>query len=220
MGGALLLAASGWVVLLGACSSSSGDDGGPESSGAVIDTAPGGAGIDVAALHLEGRVDQVVVMVRPNGAQKPPDATMAMGGTLVGARHVLRAPRGDGGMLDLWIVRIRNPQMGPGIQECRVMDTNDGSTSATCSAPGQAAPPGGNPPLVQGLSSDGSSSTLDLGGPADMTHFIVAAGDRRIAVIPVDGQAVLFLDGACPAETKVAAWRGDEQIREEQAQLC
>ncbi len=201
------------AALLTACSSSPGEGAAP------ADTTSGPA-VEVAALHLEGKVDQVVAMVRPSAPMKPPDATMVGGGTLLGVRHLLRAPKGDGGMIDLWVMRIRNPQMGQGVQECRVTESDDGGSSGSCSAPGPVAPPGGDQPLVLGMMSDGFSATIELVGPADMTHFIVTAGDKRIAVIPIEGEALLYLDGACPAGTTVAAWRGEELIREEPGQFC
>lgn len=204
----------------------------PGSGGARSDAEPAATSTEIAAAvdgaadggapDLEGIVDRVVVMIPPGGTAKPPDSGMFDGGVVLAGRHVLRAPGDSGKMVDLWVLRVRSPQMGPGIQECRVLWYTDGSGGgSSCSALADGPPPAGpQQGLVLGASSDESSFTLDLVGPADMTHFIVTAGDQRIGVIPIEGQALLTLDGACPADTRVAAWRNDEQLREEPTSFC
>ncbi len=61
---------------------------------------------------------------------------------------------------------------------------------------------------------------MELAGPADTTHFIVTVGEQRLGVIPIEGQALVYVDGACGAGMKVSAWKGDEQLREEPANFC
>lgn len=162
------------VALLTACSSSAGEGGGAGTGStdatagtAADDTSSDSGADDGAALHLEGKVDRIVTMLRPGAATRPPDG-MFPDATLLAARHVLRAPTPDG-FVELWILRVRSPDMGPGIVECRVTESA-GSSGASCS--------------------------------------------------PIEGQALIYLDEACPNDTTVAAWRGEEQIREEPAVFC
>lgn len=96
--------------------------------------------------------------------------------TLLAARHVLRAPSPDG-FVELWILRLRNPDMGAGIMECRVTEAA-GSSGASCSS--------------------------------------IAGAQARAD----EGQALLYLDEACLHDTTVAAWRGEELLREEPAGFC
>ena len=219
------------VALVGAlfatgCSSSSAD--GPAAGAGGTDVtaeatvAAADDAADVEALDLEGKVDRVIVMIPPNGEAKPPDSGLFGGGAVLGGRHVLRAPMGDGSTVDLWVMRVRSPQMGPGIVECRVTVSSDGSGSgSTCGPLDAAGAPLGQPQsLVLGSMRDESSFTLDLVGPADMTHFIVTVGDQRFGVIPIEGQALLHVEGDCPPGIRVAAWRGAEQLREEPANWC
>lgn len=212
------------AILLGTACSSSGDGGASSEAGATESSTDGAAAAgetaDPAGLALEGEVDRVIAMIPPGAGDRPPDSSTFGGGTILGARHVLRAPTGDGGMIDLWIMRVRSPQLGPGVQECRVMESSDGSGSgSSCTALAQAGPPVGQLPLVQGGIGDGTSFTMELSGPADMTHFILTAGEQRIGVIPIQGQALVYF-ADCPAGMTVAAWRGDEPIREEPSSFC
>ncbi len=209
------------AALLSACSSSSGAGGGA-GTGATDATdvaAPGdttsASAVDGAALDLEGKVDRIVAMLPPGPATRPPDG-MFPDATLLAARHVLRAPSPDG-FVELWILRIRSPDMGPGIMECRVT-ASEGSSSAGCSS--VAGAPAPERPLVGGAGGDGSSILVELNGPLDMTHFVVTAPTGTIGVVPIEGQALLHLDEACPRDTTVAAWRGEELLRDEPAVFC
>lgn len=211
------------AALITACSLSS--DGGagsgtgsPEATGesGPEDTTADGV-VDVAALHLEGTVDRIVTMLPPGPSARPPDA-MFPDATLLGARQVLRAPSPDG-FVELWILRLRSPDMAPGIMECRVTES-EGSSSAGCSSIADSQARADELPLVSGSMSDGSSIVVELNGPADMTHFVVTTPTGTIGVVPIEGQALLYIDEACPDDTTVAAWRGEEQIREEPAVFC
>lgn len=219
--GLVTVAAMAGAVLGAGCSSSDAEGaglGGRATEGTGDPAAD--SLVDVVAPDLEGQVDEVITMIPPGVGGKSPDMDMFGGGTLVSARHLLQAPQGDGGMVDLWIMRVRNPQMGPGLQECRVTVADDGSGGAGCSSLADAARPGGEQSLVQGMMGDEDSFTVELGGPPDMTHFIATVGDRRIGVVPIEGQALLYLEGDCPAGLTVTGWRGDEQIGEAQNQFC
>ena len=220
-----LTMALAWVLWGAGCSSSpdEGSAGGLDGTDVTAEiTEPAVDAVDVEALDLEGKVDRVIVMIPPNGEAKPPDSGLFGGGAVLGGRHVLRAPMGDGSTVDLWVMRVRSPQMGPGIVECRVTVSSDGSGSgSTCGPLDAAGAPLGQPQsLVLGSMRDESSFTLDLVGPADMTHFIVTVGDQRFGVIPIEGQALLHVEGDCPPGIRVAAWRGAEQLREEPANWC
>lgn len=212
--GARLSLASATVVgalLAAGCSSGAGD---------TADTVPvtvDDPGAPAAAPDLRGKVDRVVTMLPPGPATRPPDGALP-DATVLAARHVLRAPTPDG-FVELWVLRVRSQQMGPGIMECRVT-VSDGSSGAGCSpiADGQAQ--ADEVPLVGGASGDGSSIVIELNGPADMTHFVVTTPTGTIGVVPIEGQALLYFDDGCPRDTTVAAWRGNELMRDEPAVFC
>lgn len=212
------------ATLLMACSSSAGEGAGSgtgsteATAGAAPDDTSSDRAVDgVAALHLEGKVDRIVAMLPPGPATRPP-VGMFPDATLLAARHVLRAPTPDG-FVELWILRVRSPDMGPGIVECRVTESA-GSSGASCSPIADAQAQPDDLPLVGGGSGDGSSIVVELNGPPDMTHFVVTTPTGTIGVVPIEGQALLYIDEACPDDTTVAAWRGEEQIREEPAVFC
>ena len=52
-----------------------------------------------------------------------------------------------------------------------------------------------------------------------MTHFIVTAGEERVAVVTIEGEGLFRVEGACLADAPLAAWRGGELIREERS-IC
>ncbi len=87
--------------------------------------------------------------------------------------------------------------------------------------PGAATrPPDGMFPNATLLAATGSSIVVELNGPPDMTHFVVTTPTGTIGVVPIEGQALLHLDGASPGDTTVAAWRGEELLEEEPAVFC
>lgn len=131
----------------------------------------------------------VVAMLAPGDKAEPPDAELLRGlGTLAGARHVLRAPDAKGGLIDLWVVQVRMPGVGPGAQECRILQNpNRDFANSAC---GVWIGPGNSKRLTQGVIFDDSSLELVLSAPAGTTHFIVTQGDRRTAVIPMGGEAL------------------------------
>lgn len=191
-----------------ACSSSAG--------GAPEPTAIADAPAAVVPADLKTTVDEIVTMLPPAADGRRPDGFALGGGTVLASRPVLRAPDGTGGFVELWILQARmDEQAGGGLQECRALLHPEG-LSVTCRGPDAA---NGPPSLVQLSTGDGDSLTVELSGPDDMTHFVVTAGDRRIALIPIAGEAVLHLDG-CPRPASVAAWRGDELMREEPGLMC
>lgn len=207
--------------LLGAdCSSSS-----PESGAGVVptvtqqlpDDTPGGPA-DVAALDLGGDVDRIVAMIPPPESTTLPDSSVYGGGTVLAAHHVLRAPTGDGGVIDLWIMRLRNSEFAPGVQTCRVLDGDD-IESVGCSPFAEDWSTKGQLPFERGWVVDFWSTVYELSGPVDMTHFIMTAGEERIAVVTIEGEALFRVGGACLAGAMLAAWRGDELIREERS-IC
>lgn len=208
------------ATLLAACSPST--DEGDESATGSTEVANGAAPDDsasdrvddVTALNLEGKVDRIVTMLPPEAATRPPAGALP-DATLLAARQVLRAPS-PRGFVELWILRVRSQEMGPGIMECRVTES-EGSSSAGCSS---VAAQAHEPPLVGGASGDGSSIVVELNGPSDMTHFVVTTPTGTIGVVPIEAQALLYLDEACPRDTTVAVWRGEELVREAPAVFC
>lgn len=197
-------------VVVAACSSS--------TDGAPVPTEIPDAPAAVVPADLGATVDEIVTMLPPAADARRPDGFALGGGTVMASRPVLRAPDGTGGFAELWILQARmDEQAGGGLQECRAIFQPEGPLSATCRGPDAADGP---PSLVQLSTSGGGSLIVELSGPADMTHFVVTAGDRRIAVIPVAGEAVLQLAGGCPRPASVAAWRGEELIREEPGLMC
>lgn len=197
-------------MALAACTSSPGGaaDGTGSSDGA---RAPAAVPADLGA-----RVDEIVTMLPPSVDARRPDGFILGDGTVLASRPILRAPDGTGGFAELWILQVRmGRQAGGELQECRAIFQLEGPLSATCRGSDS-----GPPSLVQMSTSGDASLTVELSGPADMTHFVVTAGDRRIALIPIAGEAVLKLDGGCPRPASVAAWRGDELIREEPGLMC
>lgn len=215
----MALAVAG-VLLCGGCSSSGG------SAGSQADVTDPSTGIAAEAASgavpdLEGKVDRVIAMIPPDAAANPPLYMLADGDALLGSRHALRAPMGDGRFVDLWLLRVRSTQGNGALQDCRVIERHDESgTSASCAAVVDEAMAAVPQHLDRGGLSDASWVMMDLVGPDDMTHFIVTADDQRIGVIPIEGQALVYLDGGCGQAITVAAWRGDEQIREEPVNYC
>lgn len=188
------------ATLLAACSSAGDDaESGTGSTEATVGAAPddptADSGVDPVALGLEGKVDRIVTMLPPGPATRPPDG-MFPDATLLAARHVLRAPSPDG-FIELWILRLRSPDMAPGIMECRVTES-EGSSSAGCSPITDAQARADELPLVGGGSGDGSSIVVELNGPSDMTHFVVTTPTGTIGVVPIEGQALLYLDERAP----------------------
>lgn len=219
---AVTLAAIGLLVGAG-CSSSGDDDGGAGSEPAVTEPSTGLAADGVAGVvpDLEGKVDRVIAMIPPDAGARPPMYMLADGDALVGSRHALQAPLGDGRFADLWLWRVRSTQANGDLLDCRVVERDDESgTSSSCAAVADAALAPNPPHLMQGATSDESWAMIDLVGPVDMTHFIVTVGDERIGVIPIEGQALVYIEGDCRRAITVAAWRGDELIREEPANFC
>lgn len=218
---AMVLGLAGALLSAG-CSGSRGDDDGsgaqatePATDAVPVDT------VDAAAFGLDGEVDRVIAMVPPDAGAKRPLDVLGPGTVVLGGSHVLRAPMGDGKLMDFWILRVRSAQMGPGIMECKVMEPSDGSgSSAGCSSVGDAAQIPGRQNLVQGGMSDERWVLMEVAGPAETTHFIVTAGDQRIGVIPIEGRALVYLEGPCQRSMTISAWSGDEQLREEPANFC
>lgn len=198
-----------WVIsgalLVGACACTSGPDGGSE------EPRPGAAAVDVGDLVLDGPVDAVIRM-QPAGPGKPPDFLTA-GNTLLSARRQLIAPGGSDGPSELWIVRMKQPNGA--VQLCRFV-TNTSGGGGTCVDAGQAPAGLGGEAVVQiGASSDGSEVLYDLSGPDDLTHYVLALGGRRVAVIPIEGEAVVAFADGCGDIAEigtVTAWRGDVQV--------
>lgn len=207
------------AVVLAACSPSGGGGADPTVTQVGSDAPSATVPADLA-----GQVDEIVAMLPPAPGDRRPDDFALGGGTVLASRPVLRAPGAPGEpLIDLWILQVRmDAQAGGGLQECRAIVEVEGGMSASCSRlgpmPGGAA--GGPPPLIQLSTSGPRSLTVALSGPDDTTHFIVTAGGHRIAVIPIEGEAVLRLVDGCPPDATVAAWRGDELLREEPGLMC
>lgn len=197
-------------MAIAACSSSTGG-----ASDATGSAEPPGTPAAVPS-DLGATVDEIVTMLLPAADARRPDGFILGDGTVLASRPILRAPDGTGGFVELWILQVKMGQQAGGeLQECRAIFQPEGPLSATCRGPDP-----GPPSLVQMSTSGDESTTVEMSGPADMTHFVVTAGDRRIALIPIAGEAVLRLDGGCPRPASVAAWRGDELIREEPGLMC
>lgn len=209
-----------------ACSGSGSEDAAPpagtdEAADPTAAADPDTAAVvaELEALRASGEIDEIVVM-RPGVGGKPPDAPFVGPDTVVlGARHILRAP-GPDGLTDLWVLRVRSPELGGGVNECRVTVTANGS-GAGCSPIGPGAVVGARPALVSGATGDGFTSTLQLVGPAGTTHLIVDTDGRRLGVVTIEGQALVTLDG-CPDNVVIEAWQGDTMLVEEPAggQFC
>ncbi len=190
------------LLLLAACACSSGT----EDAGRADPTT---AVLDVGDLQLDRPVDAVIRM-QPGGPGKPPDF-LGAGRTVLSARHLLQAP-GPRGTIDVWIMRIQEP--GTGIQLCRFATERSGSGGGSCRPADEAADE--DAPLVVGGSTDDQGNAIfDLSGPDDLSHYVVTVGERRLAVLPIEGEAVVALENLCGDEGTVTAWRGDVQVDEE-----
>ncbi len=190
-----------------ACTSAS-DDASGEAEPATI-------ALEIGALQLDRPVDAVIRM-QPGAPGEPPDILSA-GRTVLSARHLLQAP-GPRGTIDVWIMRIQEP--GTGIQLCRFATERSGAGGGSCRPVDEPeAGPGDASLVVGGSSDDQGNAVFDLSGPDDLTHYIVTVGDRRLAVVPIEGEAVVALEDLCGQEPTVAAWRGDVLVDEEPLSL-
>lgn len=152
--------------------------------------------------------------MQPGAPGRPPDFLSA-GQRLLSARHLLQAP-GPRGPIDVWIMRVQDP--GSAVQLCRFALEPSGSGGGGCRPADQ--PVDEDAPLVVGGSNDDQGNAIfDLSGPDDLTHYIVTVGDRRLAIIPIEGEAVVALEDLCGEEPVVSAWRGEVQVSEEPLSL-
>lgn len=200
------------VVLIAAAACSGGSDGAGDGEAAD----PTVAAVDpaeLAELGLDGPVDEVIRM-QPGTPGRPPEFLTA-GSTVLSARRLLQAPGGERGPVDLWVMRIKDP--GGAVMACRFVTDHSGSGGGSCGDVLQDAAAGNGDGSVQiGASSDGAEVVYDLGGPDDLTHYIITLDGRRLAVIPVEGDAIVRLDDGCGAAGgTLTAWRGDVQVDEQ-----
>lgn len=194
-------------VLLVAVSACSGGSNGPGQPADPTVTAVDQA--ELGGLQLDGPVDEVIRM-QPGIPGKPPDF-LAGGNTILSARRLLQAPGGEDGPVDLWIMRVKDP--GGAVLACRFVADRSGSGGGSCGDVGQDPARGNGDGSVQiSASSDGVEVVYDFSGPDDLTHYVVTL-NGRLAVIPIEGDAILSLDDGCGGGAgTITAWRGDIQV--------
>ncbi|MEZ5407060.1 MAG: hypothetical protein R2761_03480 [Acidimicrobiales bacterium] len=99
---------------------------------------------------------------------------------------------------------------------CRFVTDASGSGGGSCGEPGQDAAGGIDLGPVQiGTFSDGVEVIYDFSGPDDLTHYIITLDDQRLAVIPIEGEAIVRFDDGCGGTGTVTAWRGEVQVDEQ-----
>jgi hypothetical protein len=195
--------------------------GGGDGAAPIEGAEPAATQVDVDALDLEGHdVDEVVVM-RPGGFARAGD----MGGQdweIVRERHILRTS-GPDGPIDLFELQILAPEFD-GLQRCEAVVFSDGGSGMGCSPMAGPAAVGPNgQQMLRGGSGSERLTTFEIVGPAETTHFVVEIGERRLALIPVEGWALLVVAGPfCEqSPTLVEAWQDRELLRSEDGfDLC
>ncbi|MEZ5226452.1 MAG: hypothetical protein R2710_07210 [Acidimicrobiales bacterium] len=176
------------VLFAAACTGGSSDAASEGSDEAALSL--GATGDELAAdLEQHDDIDGVIRMLPPTGAPLR-DSPMGPKATLVGQRAVLSIATPNG-PVQMYEVRVSDPEMGPGPQLCMVITETNGM-SASCGAIGDAG--------VQGVGHAGASgsdtgSIYELAGPIDMTHFVADVEGRRLAVMTTEGRRCSLSSG-------------------------
>lgn len=180
---------------------------------------------------VEG-VEQVLLMT-PGLPRPLPAAALFEGDELVEERY-LQAVNVNGAPLDIFRYLKRNADDGPGLYLCFSAAVGPQVGGGSCTATGE--PPEPDKPGSRAIGEDEFLNRVPLGTgmayvlqvPAGTTHVVVtlhpddlapSLGDagadatkpavRRVALIPLDGIAVIAIQGATGAEgTEFTAWEG------------
>ena len=202
------------LLLLGSCSfideNADGSRPDDEGVGQLAEDSPLSdldlSAVDPEDLDFGGPVDEIRVMQPGDGIPLRDD----FGWRVLDSRHVLSL-EDDMGMLDFWVARIVESDIGPGIQICTATWEGSGG-GASCGSSDIFDPR--TTLTVAGGSSGPDSNSVELHGGSEAVAFVVETDGSRIGLVPVAGFA-FYRSSDCPSGGTVTTFYVDGTSRDE-----
>ncbi len=191
-----------------------------QSTASGVESVPGETVVDELDLDVETDLDAdelgveaIFVMSPGTGRQMPGD--LAPGERRRAVRHILSAAT-PMGRADMFSLQVLNQDSNGRWMECEATTFGHG-WGMGCSELGDVVQLTG----VSGSSGTDDGTLVELRGPTDTSYFIMESGGARYAVVPVEGRAVFFYDGACPTGLRMeSAWVGDTEVEVANSTVC